>query len=175
MNEEIKTLVAYRLEQASAAMESFTFPDADLVISTSHCVAKGVIPPPGAFHLSYIHTPMRYAWDQRALVPDRIPRWSTRRRERGSPNAPVGHGVVGPGRSADRQLTSGGLADQALLEPPAEVIPPPVDTEYFTPGGERGENLLTVAALVPYKRVEVAIEVAKRLGRPWTLSAPGRG
>jgi glycosyltransferase involved in cell wall biosynthesis len=49
-----------------------------------------------------------------------------------------------------------------------------VATEYFTPGdGERGENLLTVAALVPYKRVEVAIEVAKRLGRPLDIVGTG--
>jgi glycosyltransferase involved in cell wall biosynthesis len=56
----------------------------------------------------------------------------------------------------------------------AEVIPPPVATEYFTPGdGERSNNLLTVAALVPYKRVEVAIEVAKRLGRPLEIVGTG--
>ena len=55
----------------------------------------------------------------------------------------------------------------------AEVIPPPVDTEFFTPGEERGDNLLTVAALVPYKRVEVAIAVARKLGR--TLEIVGTG
>jgi glycosyltransferase involved in cell wall biosynthesis len=55
----------------------------------------------------------------------------------------------------------------------AEVIPPPVATEYFTPGGERRDNLLTVAALVPYKRVEVAIEVAKRLRRPLEIVGTG--
>jgi len=37
----------------------------DLIISSSHCVAKGVIPPPDAVHLCYCHTPMRYVWDQR--------------------------------------------------------------------------------------------------------------
>ena len=55
----------------------------------------------------------------------------------------------------------------------AEVMPPPVATEYFTPGGDRGDALLTVAALVPYKRVEVAIEVAKRLGRPLEIVGTG--
>jgi glycosyltransferase involved in cell wall biosynthesis len=47
----------------------------------------------------------------------------------------------------------------------AEVIPPPVDTEFFTPEGDKEGRLLTVASLVPYKRVEVAIEVASLLGR----------
>ena len=46
-------------------------------------------------------------------------------------------------------------------------------TEYFTPGGQRGQNLLTVAALVPYKRVEVAIAVARKLGRPLEIVGTG--
>src|SRR5581483_8826647 len=48
-----------------AAIEALELPPCDLVISSSHAVAKAVVPPPGAFHLCYCHTPMRYAWDQR--------------------------------------------------------------------------------------------------------------
>jgi glycosyltransferase involved in cell wall biosynthesis len=55
----------------------------------------------------------------------------------------------------------------------AEVIPPPVDTDFFTPGGERSDALLTVAALVPYKRVEMAIAVAERVGRPLEIVGTG--
>src|SRR5204863_2488544 len=46
-----------------AAIESFDLRGYDLVLSTSHCVAKGAIPDPHAVHVSYVHTPMRYAWD----------------------------------------------------------------------------------------------------------------
>jgi glycosyltransferase involved in cell wall biosynthesis len=46
-------------------IESFNLNEYDLVISSSHCVAKGCIPAPGAFHVSYVHSPMRYVWDQR--------------------------------------------------------------------------------------------------------------
>ena len=46
------------------AIESFDFRGYDLVLSSSHCVAKGVITPPSALHVSYVHTPMRYVWDQ---------------------------------------------------------------------------------------------------------------
>ena len=46
------------------AIESFDLSGFDLVLSTSHAVAKGCRPAPGAFHLAYIHTPMRYVWDQ---------------------------------------------------------------------------------------------------------------
>jgi glycosyltransferase involved in cell wall biosynthesis len=65
------------------------------------------------------------------------------------------------------------VEDPALLESDAEVIPPPVATEYFTPGGERGDDLLTVAALVPYKRVEDAIAVAGKLGRKLDIVGTG--
>ena len=46
------------------AVELFDLSEFDLILSSSHCVAKGVIPRPDALHLSYIHSPMRYAWDQ---------------------------------------------------------------------------------------------------------------
>ena len=45
------------------AIESFDLSEFDLIVSTSHCVAKGVIPGPDAFHISYVHAPMRYVWD----------------------------------------------------------------------------------------------------------------
>jgi glycosyltransferase involved in cell wall biosynthesis len=164
----------YLLPLMPAAMENFNIPDADLVISSSHCVAKGVIPPPGAFHLSYVHTPMRYVWDQRALYLKRIPKVLL----------PIAQARLARLRQWD--MVSSARVDRLIANSrlvawrikhywnrSAEVIPPPVDTEFFTPGGERGENLLTVAALVPYKRVEVAVEVAKRLGR--TIEIVGTG
>jgi glycosyltransferase involved in cell wall biosynthesis len=46
------------------AIESFNLNQYDLIISTSSCVAKGIIAPPDSKHISYIHSPMRYAWDQ---------------------------------------------------------------------------------------------------------------
>ena len=164
----------YLLPLMPAAMESFTFPDADLVISTSHCVAKGVIPPPGAFHLSYVHTPMRYAWDQRSLYTAQIP--SLLQPVVESRLAKLRQWDMVSSARVDRLIANSRLVAWRIKHywnRQAEVIPPPVATEYFTPGGERRDNLLTVAALVPYKRVEVAIEVAKRLGRPLEIVGTG--
>jgi len=164
----------YLLPLMPAAMETFTFPDADLVISTSHCVAKGVIPPPGAFHLSYVHTPMRYAWDQRSLYTARIPSLIQPIIE--SRLAKLRQWDMVSSARVDRLIANSRLVAWRIKHywnRQAEVIPPPVATEYFTPGGERGNGLLTVAALVPYKRVEVAIEVAKRLGRPLEIVGTG--
>ena len=164
----------YLLPLMPAAAESFAFPDADLVISTSHCVAKGVIPPPGAFHLSYIHTPMRYVWDQRSRYLDPIPRLLRPLVE--TRFARLRQWDMVSSARVDRLVANSRLVAWRIKHywnRSAEIIPPPVATEYFTPGGSRGDTLLTVAALVPYKRVEVAIEVARRLGR--TLEIIGTG
>jgi glycosyltransferase involved in cell wall biosynthesis len=157
-----------------AAAESFAFKDFDLVISTSHAVAKGVIPPPGAFHLSYVHTPMRYVWDQRNQYLDPIPRLLRPIVEMRF--ARLRQWDMVSSARVDRLVANSRLVAWRIKHywnRTAEVIPPPVATEYFTPGGERGENLLTVAALVPYKRVEDAIAVARKLGR--TLEIVGTG
>jgi len=164
----------YLLPLMPAAIENFDFVDSDLVISSSHCVAKGVIPPPGAFHLSYVHTPMRYAWDQRNLYLKRLPRLLlpivTARLAR------LRQWDMVSSTRVDRLIANSRLVAWRIKHywnRTAEVMPPPVDTEFFTPGGDREGNLLTVAALVPYKRVEVAIEVAERLNR--TLEIVGTG
>ncbi|NWF99508.1 MAG: glycosyltransferase [Thermoanaerobaculaceae bacterium] len=148
-----------------AAVAGIRLDGFDLVISSSHCVAKGVIPPPGAVHVCYCHTPMRYLWDQReeylvtVFAPLRplvraqlewLRTWDVVSAAR------VDHFV------ANSQLVARRIQHYWRRE--AEVIPPPVDTEFFTPGGERGQHLLMVAALVPYKRVDVGMAVAAQLG-----------
>ena len=147
------------------AVAGFQLDGYDLIVSSSHCVAKGVIPPPGAVHVCYCHTPMRYVWDQRddylrqvtpilrPLVRARLERLRT-------------WDVVSAAR-VDHFVANSRLVARRIeryWRREAEVIPPPVDVEFFTPGGERASYALTVAALVPYKRVEVAIVVAKELG-----------
>jgi glycosyltransferase involved in cell wall biosynthesis len=157
-----------------AAAESLSFPGADLVISSSHAVAKGVIPPPGAFHLSYVHTPMRYIWDQRAQYLEPLPRLLRPFVEMRF--ARLRQWDMVSSARVDRLVANSRLVAWRIKHywnRSAEVIPPPVATEYFTPGGERGDHLLTVAALVPYKRVEVAIAVARKLGRKLEIIGTG--
>lgn len=165
----------YLLPLMPAAVESFTFADYDLVISTSHCVAKGVIPPPGAFHLCYVHTPMRYAWDQRSIYLDRIPTLLQPLVQ--SRLARLRQWDMVSAARVDRLVANSRLVAWRIKHywnRTAEVIPPPVDTEFFTPGwADRPRSLLTVAALVPYKRVEVAIEVARALGVPIEIVGTG--
>jgi len=151
-----------------AAIEDFDLSGYDLVISTSHCVAKGVIPPPEAFHICYCHTPMRYAWDQehayfprrhgpvarlRSAVLTRLRTWDT------ASSVRVDLFLANSNFVADRIRRYYGRD--------AEVLHPPVDTDFYTPGDEpstSGDYLLAVAALSPYKRLAEAIGACESLG-----------
>jgi glycosyltransferase involved in cell wall biosynthesis len=156
------------------AISQFNLEGFDLIISSSHCVAKGVIPPPGAVHVCYCHTPMRYLWDQREEYLSRVSAL-TRPLVRSRLEALRTWDVVSAAR-VDHFVANSHLVARRIeryWRRRAEVVPPPVDVEFFTPGGSRGGYLLMVAALVPYKRVDVGIAVAESLGIP--LHVVGEG
>ena len=156
-------------------IESFDLSGFDLVVSSSHCVAKGAVAPAGAPHLCYCHTPVRYAYEQfETYFPRGRTRFLAARRF-----------FVGRLREWDRKTA--GRPDRYLANSSAvaerirrhygreaRVCHPPVDLEFFRPGPEQREDfLLGVGSLVPYKRYELAIEAAKRTGRRLVLV--GRG
>jgi glycosyltransferase involved in cell wall biosynthesis len=139
----------------------------DLVVSTSHCVAKGAVARPGALHVSYCFTPMRYVWDlyddyfggragllTRTLMPPvaaALRQWDRTTSDR------VHHFAAISRHIAARIARCYGRA--------ADVIYPPVDVQRFEPAdGEPGEFYLVVSALVPYKRVDLAVAAATRRG-----------
>ncbi len=156
------------------AVAGFELGGFDLIVSSSHCVAKGVIPAPGAVHVCYCHTPMRYLWDQRDEYERRVA-WPCRPFVRSRLEHLRTWDVVSAARVdhfvANSQLVARRIERYWRRE--AEVIPPPVDVDFFTPGGERGKYVLMVAALVPYKRVDTGIRVARALGMP--LHVVGEG
>ncbi len=149
--------------------------DVDLVLSFSHAVAKAVRPPPGVPHVCYCFTPMRYAWHRRAdylgshldgggplrriaaaalgrFVLDPLRRWDRATADRVTRFVAVSHTVAG--RIAE------------CYGRDSRVIYPPVDTRFYTPDGSPREDFyVCVSALVPYKRVDLAIEACNRLGR----------
>lgn len=161
-----------------AAIRRFDFSRFDLVVSSSHCVAKGVRVPPGVVHLCYCHTPMRYVWDRYAdyFGPGRLPlpgrlamrvvaawlrRWDVRT-------------AAGVTRfAANSAYVAGRIRRYYGRE--AEVLPPPVDTDFFTPGppGSPRDYDLVVSALVPYKRIDLVLEAYRGSGRP--LKVVGQG
>jgi len=151
-----------------AAVEDFDLGGYELVISTSHAVAKGAIPAPGAFHVCYCHTPMRYAWDQEhAYFPRR--RGAAARLRGLALTALRGWDVASAARVdlfvANSRFVAGRI--ERYYRRRAALIPPPVDVEFFTPGEDarsNGEYCVAVAALAPYKRLEVAIAACARAG-----------
>jgi glycosyltransferase involved in cell wall biosynthesis len=148
------------------------------LISTSHCVAKGARRGPDAFHLCYCHTPMRYAWDQIEAYFGRD-RGVVRRLRRAVLAALRRWDVATVGR-VDRFLANSSFVADRIRRfygRPAEVLPPPVDTDFFTPppAGDAPERryALMVASLSPYKKVDLAIEACRLAGLPLVVVGDG--
>jgi glycosyltransferase involved in cell wall biosynthesis len=148
-----------------AAVRGLSLAGYDLVLSLSHCAAKAVRVLPGALHLCYCFTPMRYVWDleddyaraagwlTRAALPPlaaALRRWDRR-------TAGVDKFVAISHHIADRILRVYGRD--------AEVIHPPVDVARFRVADTLDDYYLVVSALVPYKRVDLAVAATARLGR----------
>lgn len=134
----------------------------DLVISCSHAVAKGVITSPSQLHLSYVLSPMRYAWDLQGEylrtsglehgVRGWLARASLHRLRQW--DVASSHGV-------DRFVTVSQFVARRIAKAygrEACVIPPPVDTDAFTPWGERENYYLVMARQVPYKRIDLVVQ-----------------
>jgi glycosyltransferase involved in cell wall biosynthesis len=158
------------------AIESFDLSGYDLVLSSSHCVAKGVETSPDSLHVCYCHTPMRYVWDQREAYfpPDRMNPWRRR----------VLYFLLDRLQRWDRDTSGRVDAFMANSENVrgriercyrrrAEVIYPPVDTDFFTPGGKEDGFYLVVSALVPYKKTDLAVEAFSRSGLPLVVIGSG--
>jgi len=159
------------------AIESFDLSGYDLVISSSHCVAKGARAAPGATHLCYCHTPMRYAWDQyqHYFAPERLSWWN-----RKAIPALIGRmrawDVATAGRPHRYAANSRHVAARirTAYNREAEVIYPPVDLAGLRPGAGAGGYYLMVNAFAPYKRVDLAVAAFNRLGRELRIVGTGQ-
>ncbi|MGA7615853.1 MAG: glycosyltransferase [Thermoanaerobaculia bacterium] len=147
----------------------------DLIVSSSHCVAKSV-KGNGIPHVCYCHTPMRYIWD-------RFDDYFPRRRPLLRAAAYVVAKVLRPWdvRTASRPdlfvANSGFVRDRIarIYHRDADVIHPFVDDEFFDSPIDRprDEFDLVVSALVPYKKIELAVETASTLGRGLVVIGEG--
>jgi glycosyltransferase involved in cell wall biosynthesis len=160
-----------------AAVELFDLDRFDLVISTSHCAAKSVVVTGRARHVCYCFTPMRYAWDQfnwyfgpermghlgsagARRVMQHLARWDAATADRVHRYVAISHYVAS--------------RIHRYYNRDASVVYPPVDTGFFHPDGRSpGRHLLIVSALVPYKRLDVAIEGARLARRPIRIVGDG--
>jgi glycosyltransferase involved in cell wall biosynthesis len=168
----------YLLPLFPRAIESFDLRGFDVVLSSSHCVAKGVRVPAGGPHICYCHTPMRYVWDQypsyfgpgrapgvvraaMGVLAPRLRRWDVRTACR------VGCFVANSTHVARRiELYYGREAD---------VVHPPVAVQRFAPSPRRDDYYLMLGAPAPYKRIDLAVEACARLGRRLVLAGYSTG
>ncbi|MBN1893629.1 glycosyltransferase [bacterium] len=160
-----------------SAIERLDMRGYDLVISSSHCVAKGVIPRPSALHLCYCHTPMRYIWSMydayfgpgrssgiaAMVMPDlakRLRRWD----------------VASSGRVnyfiANSENVHGRI--RRYYNRDAAVIHPPVDTAVTRLSVRSDGYYLIVSAFAPYKRIDLAVRAFNELGRKLVIVGTGQ-
>jgi len=149
------------------AIESLDFSGFDFILSSSHAVAKGARPASGAFHICYCNTPMRYVWElyeeyfgrgragvvtraAMSIVAPRLREWDVRSSNR------VNFFIANSRNVADRI--------RQYYRKPADVIHPPVNVNQFVVSEKDEGYYLVVSALVPYKRVDLAIETFNQLG-----------
>jgi glycosyltransferase involved in cell wall biosynthesis len=170
----IERIYPYGLPLFPRIIESFDLRNYDLVISSSHCVAKGVFPH-SALHISYVHAPMRYVWDMHdayfgrsasllarvgmSLWRRHLQRWDVAASER------VDH-FLANSRNVAAKI-------RKLYGRQATVIHPPVDLKKFRLGDRQEPYYLIVSALVPYKRIDIAIRVFNEMRLP--LKVVGEG
>jgi glycosyltransferase involved in cell wall biosynthesis len=158
------------------AIEQFNLEGYDLVISCSHCVAKGVITSPETCHICYCFTPMRYVWDlyhqyfraknlgwfPRRIIPPIINYlriWDCTSANRVDYFVAISHYVA-------RRIKKYYRRD-------SWVVHPPIDTSLFIPNNRPKEYFLTVTAFAPYKRIDLAIQAFKLLNYPLKIVGTG--
>ena len=151
-----------------SAIELFDFDDADMVISTSHCAAKAVVPTGRATHICYCHSPMRYAWDQFDQYFGRRGwgRWRAPATGRSWPGWPAGIGRPPPGLTGSSPTpvslpagSSGTIIGRLRFSTLRSIH----SSSHRT---ARRPNRISswCPRSYPYKRIDVAIQAAARLG-----------
>lgn len=160
-----------------AAIEQLDLRAFDLVISSSHCVAKGVIPRADSLHVCYCHTPMRYVWamyneyfggDQlRGILKLAVPLFANYLRTWDVASSQRVDAFVANSENVRKRIWR-------YYRREAEVVFPPVDTENTWMSTEDGGYFLIVSAFAPYKRLDLAVEAFNRLGKKLLIIGTGQ-
>ena len=162
-----KTKHRYYLPLFPLAIERFNFAGYDIIISSSHAVTKGLKKTPNQLHISYCHSPMRYAWDNTELYLDQaniskglkgftarkiinyLRKWDLKTASR--PDFLI----------ANSKFIAGKI--KRIYNREADVIYPPVDVNKFDCVKEKGDYFLTASRMVPYKRVDLMVEAFSKM------------
>ena len=155
------------------ALERFDLRDFDLVISSDAGPVKGVVTSPETVHVCYCHAPMRYIWGMEAEY------LANAKRAARVAFPPIAHYMrlwdFAAAARVDKFVANSTAVARRIRKfyrRPAEVVPPPIDCDAFTPGPSEDFYLLA-GQLVAYKRPEVAIEACNRTGRRLVVIGEG--
>ncbi|WP_245894338.1 glycosyltransferase, partial [Chamaesiphon polymorphus] len=173
----VKSGVQKYLPLMPIAIEQLDLRHYDVILSSSHAVAKGILTTPQQLHLCYCHTPMRYAWD---LTFDYLHQ------------SRLGHGLPGLltryllHRLRQWDVLSANRVDHFIANShftasriwrcyrrKAEVIYPPVNIDRFTCKADKEDFYLTVCRLVGYKQVALIVEAFNQNGRNLVVIGTG--
>jgi glycosyltransferase involved in cell wall biosynthesis len=150
------------------AMEQFDLAGYDLIVSNSHSVAKGVLVHPEQVHVSYVLSPMRFAWD---LQPAYLREFGLERGARSWLARGLLHylrlwdsttparvdAMAAPSRYIARRI-------ETCYRREAMVIPPPVNVDFYTPSSQGREDFyLAASRLIPFKRMALLVEAFARM------------
>lgn len=159
------------------AIEQFDLSPHDVVISSNHAVAKGVITRADQLHISYVHTPIRYAWDLKdqylreagltwglrsmlvRMIMHYIRRWDLAAASRVDTFVANSHYVA-------RRI-------QKTYRREAQVLYPPVDIDAYPYCEQKEDFYVTASRLVPYKKVDLIVEAFTKNGLPLMVIGDG--
>ncbi len=159
------------------AIEQFDLSRYDLIISSHHAVAKGVLTRPDQLHISYVHTPLRYGWElqhqylRQANLTQGPKSWLTRA---------ILHYMrlwdIASVNRVDAYIANSRYVARRIEKTyrrPASVIYPPVSVHRFDAYRPRENFYLTVSRFVPYKRVDLTVQAFIQLGLPLVVIGDG--
>lgn len=156
------------------AIESFDLSGYDFILSSSHCVAKGVKVSKGAMHICYCYTPMRYIWfffeeyfgNENIIkkklisnVAEHLKKWDL------ETNKNVDY-FIAISESVKNRI-------KTIYKRNADIIYPPVDVDSFSVSRKDDEFYIIVSALVPYKRIDLAVEAFNKTGKRLVVIGAG--
>ncbi|MFH1612510.1 MAG: glycosyltransferase [bacterium] len=170
----IKKHYPFYLPLFPLAIEQFNLKKFDLIISSSHCVAKGIIPHSDTCHISYIYTPARYIWDfyfdhfenknpfKKIFIPliiNYLRIWDV-----------ISSYRVDYFIACSEYIK---MKIEKYYRKTSTVIYPPIDTSFFTPENVNENYYLIVSALTPYKKIDIAIKSFNKLNLPLIIIGNG--
>jgi glycosyltransferase involved in cell wall biosynthesis len=167
----------YYLPLMPLAVEQFDLRSYDLVLSSSHMVSKGVLTRADQLHISYTHTPVRYAWE---LYQDYLHTSGLTRGFVGRLTRLVLHYLrmwdVSAANRVDVFLANSANVARRIEKTyrrPARTIYPPVDVDRYRCDLPRNDFYVTVSRLVPYKRLDLVVQAFTRMHKPLVLIGDG--